>query len=157
LAHTVGTLVKRVAPGLAAFAVLAALAAPTLAAKPHHGLCWGTDCHASSHGPIGGAFAVQHNHVKFFEISERCLGDYHGSVNFLTVQSGMAIGRSGGFSHSGKALLSREVSTPSGASTPYVTIDLTGRFVTPTKASITLKIDYGSCGTKHVTISGHHQ
>ncbi|MGO9793559.1 MAG: hypothetical protein ACLP8S_29765 [Solirubrobacteraceae bacterium] len=150
-------LAKRCAPALITLAVLAALAAPTFAAKPLGGLCWGTDCHVTQHGPVGGAFAVQHNQVQYFEISERCLGDYHGFLNFLSVQPGMAISGSGAFSYSGRAGLSREVRAPSGAAMGNVTVDLNGRFVTPTKVSITLKIDYGSCATKHVTISGHHQ
>ncbi len=93
----------------------AALAALTLAAKPRGRLCWGTDCHVTQHRPVGRAFPVQ-----CFEISERCLGDHHGFVNFHSVDPGMAIRGSGAFSYFGRAGLSRELRAPSGPGMGYV-------------------------------------
>jgi hypothetical protein len=100
---------------------------------------------------VGGYFVVAKNQVQGFLISEKCLGTGRsGLLNEITNVPNMSVNRGGSFSFNGKAqraTLSRGQSVRRS-----VKVTLMGMFVTPTKASISLKIGYKKCGTKHATI-----
>jgi hypothetical protein len=142
-------ILRRVAGCLLPVAVVFALAGQATAAKPRSGVCWGT-CGGDS-GPVGGYFVVAKNQVQGFLISEKCLGTGRsGLLNEITNVPNMSVNRGGSFSFNGKAqraTLSRGQSVRRS-----VKVTLMGMFVTPTKASISLKIGYKKCGTKHATI-----
>ncbi len=61
----------------------------------------------------------------------------------------MKIHASGAFSMSGRKTVTIQNAAET-VETSTTVSEVHGKFVTPTKASITLKIDYRSCGTKDV-------
>ncbi len=104
--------------------------------------------------PRQGNFSVTkhkgHYYVKSFTISEGCLGhETSGDGLPLYDVPTMKVKHEWRFSYKGKA---RRAKTSGSASVP---ITLHGQFVTHTKASISLKIDYGQCGTKHLVVHRH--
>jgi hypothetical protein len=151
--------------GVVAIAALA-FAVSVLAATPKAG-CWGT-CGGDS-GPVKGYFTVQnHKIVGGFEIELRCLGLEkipqpvgppltEGNVLQVpplppvrTGQTGnpppIAISDSGRFSYKGLATRRQ------GKRDFKIKVHMTGDFVTPTKARISLAIPYRTCGTQRVTV-----
>jgi hypothetical protein len=142
------------APSLLALAVAAALAVPSLAAQPRAGDCWGSLC--SSSGVSSAGFEVAANVLYSLVIPEGCLGGSGKTRNYLEGFPTMKIHASGAFSMPGPKTLTNENAAETMETSTTVT-DLHGKFVTPTKAMITLTIHDGSCGTKEVTVLGHHQ
>jgi hypothetical protein len=141
-------------PGLLALAVAAALAVPSLAAQPRAGDCWGSLC--SSNGVSSAGFEAAGNVLYSMVIPESCLGGSGKSRNYLEGFPNIKIHASGAFSMPGPKTLTNENAAETMETSTTVT-DLHGKFVTPTKATITLTIHYGNCGTKHVTVLGHPQ
>jgi hypothetical protein len=141
-------------PGLLAFAVAAAFAVPSLAAQPRAGDCWGSLC--KSNGVSSAGFEVAANVLYSMVIPEGCLGGSGTSRDYLEGFPEIKIHASGAFSMAGPKTLTIENAAETSETSTTVT-DLHGNFVTPTKAVITLTINHGNCGTKHVTVLGHPQ
>jgi len=144
--------IRSSAPGLLALAVAAALAVPTLAAQPRAGDCWGSVC--SSNGVSSAGFEVDANVLYSLVIPESCLGGSGSGRNYLEGFPDIKIHASGAFSMPGPKTLTDENAAETMETSTTVT-NLHGKFVSPTRAVITLTIHYGSCGTKHVTVLGH--
>ncbi len=139
---------RRAAGCLVAVAIVVAFTAQAIAAIPRSGGCWGT-CGGDG-GPVGGYFVVGDHQVQSFLIDEKCLGTgKYGLPNEIADVPSMPVSRNGKFQFKGEA----RRTASSGESPVHVT--LTGTFLTPTKASITLMITYARCGTTHLTIVRH--
>ncbi len=146
-------------PGLLALAIAAALAVPSLAAKPRAGDCWGGDCYSGTSPKVDNSgFEVDGNVLYSLVIQESCLGSSGNGSNsradFLEGFPEMKIDASGAFSMPGRKTVTIENAAETLETSTIVT-DVHGKFVTPTKAMITLTIKYRSCGTKQVTVLGH--
>jgi len=143
--------------GLLALALVAALAVPSLAAQPRAGDCWGGDCYSGTSPKVyDSGFEVDSNVLYSMLIQESCLGSSgHGRNDFLEGFMEMKIHSSGAFSTPGQHTVTIQNDADTLDTSTTVT-NLHGKFVTPTKAVITLTIHYGNCGTKHVTVLGHH-
>ena len=139
-------------PGLLAVVVALAAAVPSLAAKPRAGDCWGSDC--ASKGASSAGFEVAGNVLYSMVIPESCLGGSGDGRDYLEGFPEIKIHASGAFSMPGPKTLTISNAAETTETSTTVT-DLHGKFVTPTKAVITLTINYGSCGTKHLTVLGH--
>lgn len=160
---------RRVAGAASAGAAATALvfAASALAVRPSPG-CWGT-CDGDD-GPVSGYFVVQDRQVMGFEIELKCLGlreikqpagppVVEGNdllvpppgpppkVGQTYIPPGIAITPSGRFSFNGTALR-----TTAGGRERKVGVHLVGRFVTATKAKISLTLDYKHCGTQRIVV-----
>jgi hypothetical protein len=141
--------------GLIAVAVVGALASSSFAAKPRAGLCWGGSCNPLA-STVKAGFEVEDNAVQGLLIPERCLGHYgpHHQADYLFGLPGLEISSTGTFLLAERFPASLE---RGGQTTGSVYVEnLHGRFLSPTKAVVSLKIDHAGCGTKHVTILGHH-
>jgi hypothetical protein len=127
-----------------AIASLAAFAAAAMAASPKTG-CWGA-C-GGDRGPVGGFFQVSQKKVESFAASAACLGrGSFGLENEVYGVPNMNV-RAGKFSFTGTAKRSVTVHT----SRP-VRIALNGKFITSTRATVSLTIHYKSCRALHLTI-----
>lgn len=154
-------LVKWSTPALLALAFGAALAVPSLAAQPRAGDCWGGDCYSSASPKVDDSgFEVGNNSVEGLTIQESCLGSHgHGrnrEVDRLYNFSNAEISASGTFDITAAGDDSATIANGTESGKNITVTNVTGKFVTPTKAEISLTIHYRSCGTKHVTILGHH-
>jgi len=150
---------------LAALVLLPAAATPVAEAgtpKPKNG-CWGR-C-GGDQGPVGGYFVVAGGHVTEFGDGDQCLGKSNGIDDVLTFSEYMTGGtvkqiklpiKNDRFSFKGDAwrTATGAASESGGAETTYVPthVELSGKFVSATKALVTLTIHDAACGTKHLTI-----
>lgn len=144
---------RRVGGWSIGFMVGLVFAASGVAATPHAG-CWGT-C-GGDLGPIGGYFVVQSHKIEMFVIEEKCLGtrsvplpvgpaaiegDELGPLPNITIDSAGRVSFNG--------TTHRQTSHDQQRN---VNVQLTGRFLTATKASLSLTIHYRACGTRHLTL-----
>lgn len=141
---------------LAAAAVSAAVllfALPALAYKPPSG-CWGQ---CGGDVLVGAYFFTQNGRVEHFTASLKCLGTYDVSVigSRRPLQAGdrlagiptLKVGPHGDFSWRGRATRSNATRTLN-----RVKIALDGHFRTSSKATVSISIEWGKCGTQHLTI-----
>jgi len=136
-------------------AAMIAWALPALAANPKSG-CWvgpKTDC-GGDVGPTHGAMFVQSGKVTGFLDELGCLGSFTEHFvtgpykeNYeVTLSKNISISRAGTFTYGGSATrTSKHGNHP-------VTIELSGKFVTKTKASISLTVQYGKCRPQKITM-----
>jgi len=108
--------------------------------------CWGT-C-GGPEGPVGGYFSVSGGTVQEFQDTQSCLGSTpDGFTYYLEIDQALPI-KSDSFSYSGPASVWNGMAKTG----TDVVVNLTGKFTTSTTASVTLQVDYGQCGTSHLTI-----
>ena len=108
--------------------------------------CWGT-C-GGPEGPVGGYFSVAGGKVQDFQDTQACLGATpDGFTYYLEIAKPIPI-TADTFSYSGPASIWNGMAKTG----TVVVVTLTGKFTTPTKASITLNVVFGQCGTTHLTI-----
>ena len=142
---------RRIAGWFGGAAAALSLASQAIAAQPRSG-CWGT-CRGNS-GPNAGTFQVNGRRVEHFLIAEKCLGyekyTVAGGLPLIAVFElaipSMAINRAGNFSFDGTTVRTYTFGKHK------VRAKLTGRFTTPSTASVTLTIHFAHCGTKHIII-----
>lgn len=150
---------RRAAAARVVFAAIAleAVTLPVLATAGPRGGCWGT-C-GGDRGPVDGYFVVgtgaDKGKLSSFMIEEKCLGVTRipqpvGPAFKAGYELGplptLKISASGHFSFDGKT------QRDSSHGRRRVGVRLSGSFVNSTKVKMSLKIDYGSCGTKHITM-----
>lgn len=138
------------------------LAGSALAVKPSAG-CWGT-C-GGDVGPVHGYFVISEGKImNGVEAEFRCLGVQQikqptgppaavgdtlvvpAPANSHSLPSSLKISKGGHFSFHGDG------QRISGSKTSKVMVDLSGEFVSTTKALLTFHIAYGNCGAQHLTI-----
>lgn len=129
------------------------LTTSTLAATPRAG-CWGR-C-GGDLGPIGGYFVVQSHAVEMFLIEEKCLGTRSvaqpagppiSEGDELGPLPNIAVNHAGRFTFTGTT--DRQTSTDKSRK---VKVQLSGTFVSATRASVSLTIHYKRCGTTHIIV-----
>lgn len=146
---------ERWAISAVAVAFALAFALPALGATPKVG-CWAgpkTDC-GGDVGPTNGVMFVQKHEITGFLDELKCLGTH--TVQFTTgpykenyevsLSKNISFDKAQTFAYSGNATRTAKNGSHS------VMVTLNGKFVKDNEASISLTVDYGTCGTRKITL-----
>jgi hypothetical protein len=131
-----------------------ALALPALASSTF--TCWvgpDTDC-GGDVGPTNGAMFQQGHEITFFGDALKCLGSFteHFDTGPYKENYEVSVNKNFPLSHAGTFSYNGPASRTAKRGHHTVTIHLTGKIVSKHKATVTLKVDYGSCGTLKITM-----